>query len=184
MYSWLFDMFNDLSRAVMCVIVKNILFLRTNRLLFWEHISLMKMRFFSKDVANYAIFILVPNIYNPILNIKAVICMKRHTNYWTSLHKHTEWVEKSWIYTIFRILNFSTTHGNRQFKYQTLISCNKNAVYRGIAQTFLLEAFSDLADGLLLVKKITAISCSSIFYCMRDDIFYMHSNPSLVNQRL
>jgi hypothetical protein len=35
------------------------------------------------------------------------------------------------------------------FKYQTLISCNKNAVYRGITQTLLLEAFSDLADGLL-----------------------------------
>ena len=35
--------------------------------------------FFAKDMANYDIFIL--NIYNPILNIKAVICMKRHTNY-------------------------------------------------------------------------------------------------------
>jgi hypothetical protein len=30
----------------------------------------------------------------------------------------------------------------------TLISCNKNVVYRGITQTLLLEAFSDLADGL------------------------------------
>jgi hypothetical protein len=29
-------------------------------------------------MANYAIFILVPNIYNPILNIKAVICMCIH----------------------------------------------------------------------------------------------------------
>ena len=37
--------------------------------------------FLSKDMANYAIFLLVPNIYNSILNIKAVICMKRHTNY-------------------------------------------------------------------------------------------------------
>jgi hypothetical protein len=34
------------------------------------------------------------------------------------------------------------------YKYQTLISCNKNAVYRVITQTLLLEAFSDLADGL------------------------------------
>jgi len=33
-------------------------------------------------------------------------------------------------------------------RYQTLISYNKNAVYRGITQTLLLEAFSDLADGL------------------------------------
>ena len=39
------------------------------------------MRFFSKDMANYAIVIPVPNIYNPILNTKAVICMKRHTKY-------------------------------------------------------------------------------------------------------
>jgi hypothetical protein len=37
---------------------------------------------FSKDMANYAIFILVPIIYNPILNIKAVMSMKRYTNYW------------------------------------------------------------------------------------------------------
>ena len=27
---------------------------------------------------NYAIFILVPNIYNPTLNIKVVLCMKRY----------------------------------------------------------------------------------------------------------
>ena len=32
-------------------------------------------------MSNYAIFILALNIYNPILNIKAVICMKRHINY-------------------------------------------------------------------------------------------------------
>jgi hypothetical protein len=50
----------------------------------------------------------------------------------------------------FRVLNFSITHGNRQFKYQTLISCNKNAVYMGITQTLLLEAFSDLVDGLVI----------------------------------
>jgi len=36
---------------------------------------------FSKDMANYAIFILVPNIYNPILNIKAAMCTKGYTNY-------------------------------------------------------------------------------------------------------
>jgi hypothetical protein len=36
---------------------------------------------FSKVMANYAIFILVPNIYNPIFNIKAVMCMKRYINY-------------------------------------------------------------------------------------------------------
>jgi hypothetical protein len=36
---------------------------------------------FSKDMANYAIFILVPNIYNPLVNIKAVMCMKRYTNH-------------------------------------------------------------------------------------------------------
>ena len=81
-------------------------------------------------MANYAICILVLNKYNPILNINAVICMKRHTKYWSPLH-----------YTIFRVLNFSITHGNRRFKYQTLISCNKNAVYRGITQTLLLETF-------------------------------------------
>ena len=115
MYWWLFDMFYDLSRAVMCVIVKkHMLFLSTNRLLFRERISFMKIEFFSKDMSNYAIFILVPNIYNPILNIKVVICMKPHTNYWTPLHKHASGLKKNWIYTIFRVLNFSTTHGNRQ----------------------------------------------------------------------
>jgi hypothetical protein len=36
---------------------------------------------FSKDMAKYALFTLVPNIYNPTLNIKAVMCMKRYTNY-------------------------------------------------------------------------------------------------------
>ena len=45
------------------------------------------------------------------------------------------------------------THGNRQFRYQTLISYNKNAVYSGITQTLLLEAFSDLADGLFISKQ-------------------------------
>jgi len=55
----------------------------------------MKMRFFSKDMPNYAIFILVPNIYNPILNIKAMICMKRYANYWTPLHKHTSLQKKA-----------------------------------------------------------------------------------------
>jgi len=32
-------------------------------------------------MANYAIFILLPNIYNPILGIKVVMCMKRYANY-------------------------------------------------------------------------------------------------------
>jgi hypothetical protein len=40
-----------------------------------------KNALFSKDMANNAIFILVPIIYNPILNIKAVMSMKRNTNY-------------------------------------------------------------------------------------------------------
>ena len=31
---------------------------------------------FSKDMAIYTIFILVPNKYNPILNIKAAMCTK------------------------------------------------------------------------------------------------------------
>jgi hypothetical protein len=50
----------------------------------------------------------------------------------------------------FRVFNFSTTHGNRQFKYQTLIICNTNVVYTDITQSLLLESrgFSDLADGL------------------------------------
>ena len=47
------------------------------------------MRFFSNDMANYAIFILVPNIYNPILNIKAAMYTKGYTNYWTPLRMHT-----------------------------------------------------------------------------------------------
>jgi hypothetical protein len=65
----------------MCVIVKNMLFLSTNILHIRERICLIKMRFFSNDMANYAIFILVPNIYNPILNIKAAMCTKGYTNY-------------------------------------------------------------------------------------------------------
>jgi hypothetical protein len=36
---------------------------------------------FSKDMANYAIFILVPNTYNPISNIEAAMCTKCYTNY-------------------------------------------------------------------------------------------------------
>jgi len=32
-----------------------------------------KNALFSKDMTNYAISILVPNIYNPILNIKAAM---------------------------------------------------------------------------------------------------------------
>jgi len=77
---------------------------------------------------------------------------------------------KNWSYTIFCILNFSITHGNRQLKYQTLISCNKNAVYRGITQTLLLEAFSDLADGLKGVRCLTALSI--IFQLYRGSQFY------------
>jgi hypothetical protein len=65
----------------MCVIVKNMLFLSTNILHIRERICLIKMRFFSNDMANYAIFILVPNIYNPILNIKAAMYTKGYTNY-------------------------------------------------------------------------------------------------------
>jgi hypothetical protein len=62
------------------------------------------------------------------------------------------------MYTISAFLNFSITHGNQQFKYQTLNSCNKNAVYRGITQTLLLEAFSDLADGLEAVYSPVPIT--------------------------
>jgi len=40
-------------------------------------------------MANYAIFILVPYIYNPILNIKAAMCTKGYANYWTPLRMHT-----------------------------------------------------------------------------------------------
>jgi hypothetical protein len=78
----------------MCVIVKNMLFISTNRLHFRERISLMKKHvfnyynekaLFSKDMANYALFTFVPNIYNPTLIIKAVMCMKCYTNYWAPL---------------------------------------------------------------------------------------------------
>jgi hypothetical protein len=44
---------------------------------------------FSKDMANYAIFILVPNTYNPISNIEAAMCTKCYTNYWNPLRMHT-----------------------------------------------------------------------------------------------
>jgi len=43
-------MLYDVSRAVTCVIVKTCYFLA-------------QIDYFSKDMANYAIFILVPNIY-------------------------------------------------------------------------------------------------------------------------
>jgi hypothetical protein len=52
----------------MCVIVKNMLFLSTNILHFRERIYLIKNALFSKDMSNHAIFVLVPNIYYPILN--------------------------------------------------------------------------------------------------------------------
>ena len=74
------------------------------------------------------------------------------------VRKVIQTIEPHYVYTrvgrkklnlyFFRGFYFSTTQENRQFRYQTLISCNKNAVYRGITQTLLLEAFSDLADGL------------------------------------
>ena len=38
-------------------------------------------------MANYAIFILVPNIYNPILIIRVAMCMKRYTYYSAQLRK-------------------------------------------------------------------------------------------------
>jgi hypothetical protein len=45
----------------------------TNILHIRERICLIKKIFFPKDMANYTIFILVPNMYNPILNIKVVM---------------------------------------------------------------------------------------------------------------
>ena len=49
------------------------LFLGTQILHCRERISLMKMGYF--------ICIHVPDIDNPMLNIKAVMCMKRYTNF-------------------------------------------------------------------------------------------------------
>ena len=57
------------------IIITNMLFLSTNTLHFRERISLIKMRFFQR---NYAI---LPTIYHLILNIKAAMCTKGHTNY-------------------------------------------------------------------------------------------------------
>jgi hypothetical protein len=51
-------------------------------------------------------------------------------------------------HVIYCTVPISTTHGKRQFKFQTLILCNKNTVYRGIRRTLLLDGFLDLADGL------------------------------------
>ena len=65
----------------MCVIVKNMLFLSTNILHFRERISLMKMRYSKRIWRITLFFILVPNIYNPILNIKAAMCTKVYVNY-------------------------------------------------------------------------------------------------------
>ena len=67
----------------MCIIIKNMLFLGTKILHLRERIRYISYEnaLFSKDMANYAIFILVPNIYNPLVNIKAVMCMKRYTNH-------------------------------------------------------------------------------------------------------
>jgi hypothetical protein len=67
----------------MCIIIKNMLFLGTKILHLRERIRYISYEnaLFSKDMANYAIFILVPNIYNPHVNIKAVMCMKRYTNH-------------------------------------------------------------------------------------------------------
>ena len=122
------------------------LFLRTNRLLFWERISLMKMRFFQR-IWRIMLFLYLYQTY----------IIQYWTSKWWYVWNVIQTLEphyistrvgrkKSWIYTIFRVLNFSTTHGNRQYIYQTLISCNKNA---GITHILLLEAFSDLADGLI-----------------------------------
>ena len=120
----------------------------------------MKMRFLSKRYDELCYFYTcTKHIYNPILNIKAVMCMKRHTNYWTPLHKHTSGLKKSWIYSIFRVLNFSITHGNRQFKYQTLISCNKNAVYKGYHTNFVIRGFFRLGWWTtMIIKFVFAVS--------------------------
>jgi hypothetical protein len=54
----------------MCIIIKNMLFLGTKILHLRERIYIdYKNALFSKEMVNYVIFILVPNIYNPIFNI-------------------------------------------------------------------------------------------------------------------
>jgi hypothetical protein len=60
------------------------LFLSTNILHFRERISFMKMCYFQRP---WRIMLFL--YYNLILNIKVVMCMKRYTNYWTPLRKHT-----------------------------------------------------------------------------------------------
>jgi hypothetical protein len=75
---------------VICVIVKNMLFLSTHMLHFRERICLIKMRYFQRIWRiTLFFFILVPHIYNPILNIKAAMYMKGYANYWTPLRMHT-----------------------------------------------------------------------------------------------
>jgi hypothetical protein len=64
----------------MSVIVKNMLFLSTNILHFRERISLMKMRYFRR-IWRITLFLYLLNIYIPILNIKAGMCIKHYTNY-------------------------------------------------------------------------------------------------------
>jgi hypothetical protein len=129
------------------------LFLRTNILHFRERISLVKKRYFQR-IWRITLFLYLYQIYIIQLWTAKRSCV---WNVIQTIEPHYVSTQvgrkKSWIYIIFRLFYFSTTDGNRPFKYQTFISCNKNAVYRGITQTFLLEAFSDLADGLYTTKE-------------------------------
>ena len=161
MFSWLFDMFYNSSYAVMCVIVKNMLFLSTNILHFRERISLMKMRFFFQRVWQIMLFLYLYQIY--------II------QYWTSKRSSVWSViqtierhyvstrvgrKKSWIYTIFRILNISTTHGNWQFKYQTLISCKKKCGLQGYHTNFVIRGFFRLGWWTMSIFQIILLHCS------------------------
>ena len=124
------------------------LFLSTNILHIRERICLIKMRYFQR-IWRITLFLYLYQIYIIQLWTAKRSCVWKGIQYIEPHYVCTRvGRKKSWIYTFFRVFNFSTTHGNRQFKYQTLSSCYKNAVYRGITQTLLLEAFSDLADGL------------------------------------
>ena len=129
----------------MCVIVTNMLFLSTNIILhFRKRISLIKMLYFRR-IWRITLFLYLYQIYIIQFWTSKRPCVRKVIQ---TIELHYVGRTKSWIYTFFRAFNFITTHGNRQFRYRTLILCNKNAVYRGITQTLLLEAFSDLTDGL------------------------------------
>ena len=131
----------------MCVIVKNMLFFRTNILHFRERISLMKMYYFQR-IWQIMLFLYMYQIQ----------IIQFWTSKWSCVWNVMQTIEPNYLsirvgrkklnlYFFPRFLILVQHMEIDNLNIKLLTSCNKNVVYRGITQTILLDAFSDLADA-------------------------------------